>query len=110
MEIVHYARMAKKFPQYVLFMAVSQVSQIPWLLQQASVGVNNIGTKIKMRDYIKKQAVILSRHRPHLQASGELLIITKDQPTLNQDVIGQLNVKYQSVKYPESGSDLVNRV
>ncbi|CAL6040914.1 Hypothetical_protein [Hexamita inflata] len=110
MEIMHYARMAKKFPQYVLFMAVSQVSQIPWLLQQASVGVNNIGTKIKMRDYIKKQAVILSRHRPHLQASGELLIITKDQPTLNQDVIGQLNVKYKSVKYPESGSDLVNRV
>ncbi|CAL5994372.1 Hypothetical_protein [Hexamita inflata] len=110
MEIVHYARMVKKFPQYVLFMAVSQVSQIPWLLQQASVGVNNIGTKIKMRDYIKKQAVILSRHRPHLQASGELLIITKDQPTLNQDVIGQLNVKYQSVKYHESGSDLVNRI
>ncbi|CAL5995840.1 Conserved_hypothetical protein [Hexamita inflata] len=110
MEIVNLIRISRNFPQYALFMFVSQASQIPWLLQQASVGVNNIGTKIKMRDYIKKQAVILSRHRPHLQASGELLIITKDQPTLNQDVIGQLNVKYQSVKYPESGSDLVNRV
>ncbi|CAL6040929.1 Conserved_hypothetical protein [Hexamita inflata] len=110
MEIVNLMRISRKYPQYALFMFVSQASQIPWLLQQASIGVNNIGTKIKMRDYIKKQAVILSRHRPHLQASGELLIITKDQPTLNQDVIGQLNVKYQSVKYHESASDLVNRI
>ncbi|CAL5994198.1 Hypothetical_protein [Hexamita inflata] len=49
---------------------------------------------------------ILSRHRMQLQVNSELLLLTKNQPILQQDIVGDLMVKYEKLKMePVTESD-----
>ncbi|CAL5995780.1 Hypothetical_protein [Hexamita inflata] len=78
--------------------SVALFCHIPWLLHQFSVQVENIFKLFTISLYIKKQASILSRHRMQLQVNSELLLLTKNQPILQQDIVGDLLVKYEKLK------------
>ncbi|CAL5995759.1 Conserved_hypothetical protein [Hexamita inflata] len=97
-DLIHWFSICKQYPYMILPYALSQISHTPWLLFQFSTSVNNIGKKFELSQYIKKQASILSRHRMQLQVNSELLLLTKNQPILQQDIVGDLMVKYEKLK------------
>ncbi|CAL5994140.1 Conserved_hypothetical protein [Hexamita inflata] len=97
-EIVHWFSIFVQHSFLSLAYALLLMSHLPWLLFQFSTSVNNIGKKFQLSQYIKKQASILSRHRMQLQVNSELLLLTKNQPILQQDIVGDLMVKYEKLK------------
>ncbi|CAL5995762.1 Conserved_hypothetical protein [Hexamita inflata] len=98
MELVHWLMVFRQFPVMAALMLFMQVQQLPVQIYKYYVAVKNIFLQNGIRVNARKQASILSRHRMQLQVNSELLLLTKNQPILQQDIVGDLMVKYEKLK------------
>ncbi|CAL5994152.1 Conserved_hypothetical protein [Hexamita inflata] len=98
MELVHWLMVFRQFPVMAALMLFMQVQQLPVQIYKYYVAVKNIFLQNGIRVNARKQIQILSRHRMQLQVNSELLLLTKNQPILQQDIVGDLMVKYEKLK------------
>ncbi|CAL5995768.1 Conserved_hypothetical protein [Hexamita inflata] len=98
MELVHWLVVFRQFPVMAALMLFMQVQQLPVQIYKYYVAVKNIFLQNGIRVNARKQVQILSRHRMQLQVNSELLLLTKNQPILQQDIVGDLMVKYEKLK------------
>ncbi|CAL6066359.1 Hypothetical_protein [Hexamita inflata] len=105
-ELVHWLMVFREHPAMALAMLFVQAEQLPVQVYKYFVAVGNIHDLNTIRLYLKKQASILSRHRLPLQVNSELLLLTGSHSVLQQDIAGDLMVKYEKLqKLSEADSD-----
>ncbi|CAL6005919.1 Conserved_hypothetical protein [Hexamita inflata] len=105
LEIIHFVYFYKSNPWYAFLFLFSQLQQIPWLLYQFQISINNIGQQIKIAEYVKKQKTILSRRRNILDVECELLMLSENQPILISEIIGDQTVNYIKIDINPSKVD-----
>ncbi|CAL6064374.1 Hypothetical_protein [Hexamita inflata] len=104
-ELVHWLMVFREHPAMALAMLFVQAEQLPVQVYKYFVAVGNIHDLNAIRLYLKKQASVLSRHRLPLQVNSELLLLTSSHSVLQQDIAGDLMVKYEKLQKPETNSD-----
>ncbi|CAL6067670.1 Hypothetical_protein [Hexamita inflata] len=105
-ELVHWLMVFREHPAMALAMLFVQAEQLPVQVYKYFVAVGNIHDLNAIRLYLKKQASILSRHRLPLQVNSELLLLTGSHSVLQQDIAGDLMVKYEKLqKFSEADSE-----
>ncbi|CAL5995843.1 Hypothetical_protein [Hexamita inflata] len=97
LEIIHFVYLFKSNPWYSLMFVLSQFHQVPWLLYQFQISINNIGQQLYIAEYVKKQKTILSRRRKTLDVECELLMLSENQPILISEIIGDQTVNYTQI-------------
>ncbi|CAL6040927.1 Hypothetical_protein [Hexamita inflata] len=97
LEIIHFAYLYKQNPWYSFMFVLSQFHQVPWLLYQFQISINNIRQQLYIAEYVKKQKTILSRRRKTLDVECELLMLSENQPILISEIIGDLTVNYTKI-------------
>ncbi|CAL6040939.1 Hypothetical_protein [Hexamita inflata] len=97
LETVHCVALLQYNKWYSLMFILSQLSQVPWLLYQFQISINNIGQQINSAEYVKKQKTILSRRRKTLDVECELLMLSENQPILISEIIGDQTVIYRQI-------------
>ncbi|CAL5999076.1 Hypothetical_protein [Hexamita inflata] len=97
-ELIHWLMVFQEYPAMALMMIFVQIEQISVQVYKYFVAVENIHTINTIKLYLKKQASILSRHRIPLQVNSELLLHISSHSILQQDIAGDLMVKYEKLQ------------
>ncbi|CAL6101451.1 Conserved_hypothetical protein [Hexamita inflata] len=99
LEIINFIKLYQINKWYSFMFTFSQLSQVPWLMHQFSISIDNIGQQINIAEYVKKQKIILQRRRSTLDVECELLMLSENQPILISEIVGDQTVSYCQIGF-----------